>query len=275
MQTTVLADDFAVRIDGVDLSAPMDEAAFDALRDLWLQYKVAVFPGQDLEDGDLLSFTRRLGEPFVHVQSQLVSPDHEQVMYMSNQGASRTVHGELGWHTDQCYTPEPVFGTILYGVAVTETGGETQFADLSAAYDNLPDELRHRLERLTAVFAVEKPTYERQVPLTDEQRKAIPPVRHPIIRTHPYLDRKSLYISQNHINCIGDLSYDESEVLLAELVAIATRDGHVYTHRWTPRDVIMWDNTSVMHRRNDFPAEQRRFMKRTGFHFPKELRAPY
>ena len=234
-----------------------------------------MFPDQDLEDGDLLNFTRRLGEPFVHVQAQLVSPDHEQVMYMSNFEATRKVRGELDWHTDQSYTPEPVFGTILYGIEVTEDGGETLFADLSAAYDNLSDDLRQKLGRLTAVFSAEKPTHERRVPLTDAQRESIPDVRHPLVRTHPYLDRKSLYISPNHIKGIGDLSYENSEALLAELVAIATRDGHVYTHQWTPRDVIMWDNTSVMHRRNDFPPEQRRFLKRTGFHFPKELRTPY
>ena len=275
MQTTVLADDFAVRIDGVDLSTPIDDDAFGALRDAWLRYKVAVFPDQDLEDGEMLAFTERLGEPFVHVQSQLVSPDHKQVMYMSNQGPERTVRGELGWHTDQCYTPEPVFGTILYGIDVTETGGETLLADLSAAYKNLPATLRKRLEVTDAVFSVEKPTHERQVPLTDAQRKAIRDVRHPLIRTHPYLDRKSLYISPNHIKGIGDLSFEDSEALLSKLVTIATRDGHVYCHRWMPLDVIMWDNTSVMHRRNDFPPDQRRFLKRTGFHFPKELRAPY
>ncbi len=275
MRTTILASDFAVRIDDLDLSEPLDDETFDTLRDLWMRYKVAVIPGQKLEDDSLLAFARRFGPLFVHVQSQLVSPDHKEVMYMTNRGTKTPVKGELAWHSDQSYTPKPVFGTILYGIEIPDTGGETCFADLAAAYASLPDELRRRVDGLTAVYSPVKAGHNRRAKMTAEERAAVPDVPHPLVRTHPYLGTRALYLSPNHITTIGDLSLDASEALLRELVAHATRPPHVYCHEWSPGDLVMWDNASVMHRRNDFPADQARFMKRTGFHLPDELRVPF
>lgn len=275
MQTTVLASDFAVRIDGVDLSAPLDDAAFDALRSLWMQYKVAVIPEQTLEDDDLLAFARRFGPLFVHVQSQLVSSGHKEVMYMSNRGTKTPVKGELAWHSDQSYTPEPVFGTILYGVEVPDEGGETCFADLVAAYAALPDDLRRRVDGLTAVYSPVKAGHNRRATMTAEERARIPDVSHPLVRTHPYLGTRALYLSPNHIATIGDMPQAESEAFLQELLAYATQPAHVYCHEWRPGDVIMWDNASVMHRRGDFSPDKARFLKRTGFHLPEELRKPF
>ena len=275
MQTTILASDFAVKIEGVDLSKPVDDATFDELRSLWMQYKVALFPGQSLEDQELLAFAGRLGPIFKHVQSTLHTGDNKDVMYMSNRQQKALVQGELYWHTDQSYTPKPVFGTILYGIDIPSRGGETCFADLAATYDTLPDKLRRHVEGVTAVYAAEKAGHKRRVPLTEEERKKIRDVVHPLVRRHPYLGRKALYLSPSHIKAIGDLPEAESEELLGELTEHATKPERVYVHSWTPGDVIMWDNTSVMHRRNDFPAEERRFHKRTGFYLPDELATPF
>lgn len=275
MKATVMEKDFAVRIEDIDLSRPLDDATFDEVRRLWMLYKVALFPNQTLEDGDLAAFARRLGPLFVHVQAQLVSPEHKEVMYMSSQDPTAPVKGELAWHSDQSYTPQPVFGTILYGVEIPEEGGETCFADLAAAYEALPAALRERVDSVTAVYSPVKAGHERRAPLTPEQIAAISTATHPLVRTHPYLGRKALYLSPNHITTIGDLNEAETEELLAELVECATRAGHVYEHRWSEGDLIMWDNTSVMHRRKGFPAGARRFMKRTGFHLPEALRVPF
>jgi alpha-ketoglutarate-dependent taurine dioxygenase len=274
MQKTVLRSDFAVRIDGVDLADPLSDDDFSALRGLWMQYKVAVFPGQDLDDDALLAFTRRFGPLFVHVQSQLVSPDHPEVMYAMNRGTEAPVKGVLEWHTDQSYTPKPVFGTILYGITIPKEGGETCFADLVAAHDTLPDDLRARVERQTAVYSPIKKGHIRRHSLSANQLDEIPDVTHPMVRTHPYLDRKALYLSPNHMVAIGDLPDAEADALLAELTAHATQPEHVYCHSWSPGDILMWDNTSVMHRRNHFPHAEPRFHKRTGFYLPDELAVP-
>jgi taurine dioxygenase len=274
MQTTVMASNFAVKIEGVDLSEPLDDATFDAVRSAWMQYKVAVFPGQELEDGGLLSFAGRLGPIFKHIQSTLHTGEKD-IMYMSNRDQKALVQGELYWHTDQSYTPKPVFGTVLYGIEIPKEGGETCFADLAATYDTLPDRLRGRVEGERAVYAAEKPGHKRRITLSDEERKKIPPVVHPMVRTHPYLGRKALYLSPTHISKIGELSESESEELLAELTDHATKPERVYVHEWTPGDVIMWDNTSVMHKRNNFNPAERRFHKRTGFYLPAELSTPF
>lgn len=274
MQTRVLASEFAVRIDGVDLSQPLDDATFADIRRLWMQYKVAVFPGQALDDDALLAFAGRFGPIFRHAQSTLHSAEHGAVMYASNSGEAGRVTGELAWHSDQSYTPKPVFGTVLYGIEIPTDGGETCFADLSAAYDALPDDLRRRVDSATAVYSAEKRSHRRRKPLTEDERKRIPDVTHPLVRTHPYLGRKALYLSPMHMKAIGDLPEAESEALLADLTRHATEQSRLYVHRWTPGDLIMWDNTSVMHRRNHFPPEQPRFHKRTGFYLPDELATP-
>jgi taurine dioxygenase len=275
MRTTVLASDFAVRIEGVDLSKPLDDGTLDAVKRTWMDYKVAVFPGQTLEDADLLGFAGRLGPVFKHVQSTLHSEEYGQVMYMSSKAQKALVQGELDWHTDQSYTPKPVFGTILYGIEIPDSGGETCFADLAAAWRDLPDRLRPRVEGQTAVYSAEKPGHARRIPLTDAERAKIRDVVHPLVRTHPHLGRKALYLSPNHIKSIGDLPQEESDALLSELTAHAAAPSRVYVHEWTPGDVIMWDNTSVMHRRNHFDPGARRFHKRTGFYLPDELSVPF
>jgi putative 2-oxoglutarate oxygenase len=275
MRTTILASDFAVKIDGIDLAGTLDDATFNDIRGLWMQHKVAVFPGQTLDDDALLRFAGRFGPIFRHAQSTLHSPDYGEVMYMSNRQQKALVEGELGWHSDQSYTAKPVFGTILYGIEIPDDGGETCFADLSATYDALPDGLRRRVDAATAIYSAEKPGHKRRVALTDEERSRIPDVAHPLVRTHPYLGRKALYLSPMHIKAIEGLPPDESDALLADLTARATDPARVYVHRWTPGDVIMWDNTSVMHRRNHFAPEQPRFHKRTGFYLPDALAAPF
>ena len=108
--------------------------------------------------------------------------------------------------------------------------------------------------------------------MKDGQIKELSDIWHPLVRKHPYLNRKALYLSPNHITHIGDLSEEDSDTLLEELIIHASK--FVYSHRWTPGDVIMWDNTQVMHRRDSFPSKQPRFHKRTGFHLPEEMRTP-
>ncbi len=275
MHTTTLATGFAVKIEGVDLAAPMDDAALERLRALWMKFKIAVFPAQVLDDDALIAFTRRLGPLFVHAQTQLLSKRKEMMELSNVSEGERPITSELGWHSDQSYTPKPVFGTILYGVEAPQVGGETVFADLAAAYTSLPDALRERVEGVEAVYSASPTKSARDVPLNEEERARIVDVSHPLIRTHPYLNRKALYLSPTHIKTIGALSQAESARLIEELTAHAEKPEHLYRHKWTVGDVVMWDNTSVMHRRTAFGPEQRRHLKRTGFYLPDELATPF
>ena len=117
MEATVLQDNFAVRIDGIDLST-LDGGDLAEAKQLWMENKVAIFTGQDLDDEDLLAFTERLGPLFTHVQQNILGDGPDEVMYMSSMDKAAPVAGDLAWHSDQSYTPEPVFATILYGIII-------------------------------------------------------------------------------------------------------------------------------------------------------------
>jgi taurine dioxygenase len=271
---------FVVQIGGVDLSESLDEATMDTLRRAWLDNKVAVLRDQDLTDDDLLAFTERMGPLFIHVRSMFHSPDHPEIMFVSNLKEDGRLLGSLGdgdlsWHTDQSYTAKPCWGTLLYGIEVPAEGGNTYFADLQAAYDALPDDLRRAVEGRRAVYSVEAAVVSKKSPITPEQRARTPDVSQPLVRTHPYTGRKALYVSPNHYVRIEGMPQDEGDDLFSRLAAWIGRDAFVYTHRWQVGDVLFWDNAGVAHRRDAFPPTQRRFLKRTGFKLPDEVAVPF
>lgn len=280
LQTRLLGNGFAIEILGVDLAASPDDATLDEIRDLWMRNKVAVFRGQTIGDDALVDFTRRLGGLFVHVRDQFHAPDRPEIMYISNlKEAGRNLgalgNGDLRWHSDQTYMARPVWGTVLYAIEVPEDGGGTCFGDLVAAYAAMPAGLRAEVDGRTAVYSIHEAVTTRRMPLRADQIERSPDQHHPLVRTHPYLGHKALYLSPNHMTRIGDMSEADSKALVARLTEWAERPEFVYRHDWRVGDVVMWDNASVMHRRDAFPESQRRFLKRTGFHLPKELGAPF
>lgn len=279
MKSIILGHDFAIEFQDIDL-ATLDDAALGKIRDLWMRYKVAVFRDQQLSDEALVAFTRRLGPLHVHVRDQYHDTQHPEIMFVSNlQKDGRNLgslgNGDLRWHTDQSYTPKPVHGTMLYGVEVPDDGGATWFCDLAAAYAAMPDALRAEVEGETACYSGLKPDSTQSAPLRPDQIERIPDQRHPLVRTHPYLKYKTLYISPNHITQIGERDLAATEEMLDRLVDWAEQPRFTYRHEWRANDLVLWDNAAVMHRRDGFPTEQRRFLKRTGFHFPEELSTPY
>jgi taurine dioxygenase len=242
-----------------------------------MEHRVAVFPDQALDDDQLVALTERFGPLFVHAQSSLLTTcKRKEVMELSNlDGVARPVAHELDWHSDQTYTPQPVFGTILYGVVAPKQGGETLFSDLAGAYSTLPKHLRRQVEGVTAVYSAEPRPKVRETPLTQEERGRILECTHPWIRTHPYLQRKALYLSPLHIKTIAGLHEEKSMALLHELITHATGKDHIYRHTWSVGDLVMWDNTSVMHRRTSIPPGEKRYLKRTGFYLPDALATPF
>ena len=277
MKTTQLANGFATQIEDIDLSKPLDDDSFETIRDLWMENRIVVFPEQQLDDDQLVAFTERFGPLFVHAQASLLTTyKRKEVMELSNlDGVARPVEYELDWHTDQTYTPQPVFATILYGIVAPKEGGQTLFSDLVGAYASMHDDMKKKVDGVSAVYSAEPRPKTRETPLTEEEKARILDCAHPLIRTHPYLNRKALYLSPLHIKTIGNLSEDESFEFLKELTAHAIRPEHVYRHTWSVGDVVMWDNTSVMHSRTPMPSGEKRYLKRTGFYLPDELAVPF
>jgi taurine dioxygenase len=231
-----------VAIDGIDLSRPLppaDKAPIDAA---FLTHHVVVFPAQRLSREQQFAFAANFGEVAAHGMHR---PGAEAKRYavahvMSNLGADGRPTARLSraanyhWHTDKPYLPAPPLLTMLYAVELPTTGGDTEFANMTMAYNALPDATKARIAGLRVAFR----------PAFDDGR---PGADHPLVRTHPDTCRKSLYIG-NHSTGIVGWPEEEGRALLAELLAHATQPRFVYRHRWRLGDLVIWDNRVLLHR---------------------------
>jgi taurine dioxygenase len=273
-----LAETFVGEVSGVDLTR-LDAATAEAIKDYWLAHKVLVFHGQQLEEDDLVAFAERLGDVEIHLR-QTRTTGRREVMLVSNvkedgKPIGRLGNQELNWHMDQIFMAQPTAGTLLYAVSVTPEGGNTWFCDLGAAYETLSPGLRAKVDGQRAVHSAATADRRVGIQLTEEQKAQAPEVIHPLVRTHPLAREKGLYFSMNHTARIDGLSEEESLPLLDELRAHATQPRFVYAHRWQVGDLVLWDNAATMHRRDPFPDEYPRLMRRVGVNFPAELRVPF
>lgn len=258
-------------VHGIDLAAPLNEATFAAIRAAFNRHMLLRFPTQKLDEAALVSFSRRFGELQIHVLDEYRHPRFPEIYVLSNvdKATGRTTgyhpdRGTLVWHSDLSFQRRPALATILYGIAVPKTGGETLFADMCAAYAALTDDTKRRIAALRGVHDLDySRTRAGAQPMTEKQRAEAPPVDHPLVRIHPETGRKSLYIS-HHISRIEGMPDAESQRLLAELMAHATSPRFVYANRWQTGDVVMWDNRCTMHRATEYDAsEERRVIHRT------------
>jgi taurine dioxygenase len=159
---------------------------------------------------------------------------------------------------------------------VPATGGDTYWADCAAAYDRLPAATKRRIAGLRAVHDHGKVTMAYGLKTDEFQAKRSTRIEsHPIVRTHPITLRKSLYLAPTVVTHIEGLPVDESEAFLNELTAAITSPDLVYRHHWNAGDAVLWDNARVVHRRDRFPADQIRFMRRTTIRPPTEISIPF
>jgi len=267
-----------VRIDDI---ARFDEAAFSALRDLWVTHGILLFRDQELSEGAQTALSRRFGELEIHVRTEYLSPDFPEILFVSNmQKANGEPLGiladrDVGWHYDQIYLPKPALGSLLYAVKVPPEGGRTYFADMAAAYEALPDDLKQRIEGRRAVQSYEHFNRSYSVPTSKTQKVRTQDVTHPMVRTHPYSKRKSLYICPGMTTEIIGLPETESRDILDRLFEFSVRPEFVYAHDWQAGDGILWDNARTMHRRDPFDGRHPRLMKRTTILMPDALAAPF
>lgn len=264
-------------IEGLDLGALSDpdvEPVIEALG----RYGVIRFPRQQLSAGDLKSFSARLGEPEINVVGAFQEPGQPEVMILSNIVENGRPIGlaDAGqsWHADMSYSEVVAFANVLYAIQVPQRDGRplgaTEFCDMCAAYDDLPGEVKRQLDGKTALHDFDKfwemmrrrPGSTRP-PLSEAQRRAKPPVSHPIVLTHPISGRKALYANPGYTLRINELPEAESDRLLAFLFAHQTQDKYRYVLRWQARDVVVWDNLRVIHQAvADYGPNEHRLIKR-------------
>ncbi len=245
---------FGAIVSGLRLS-DLDDAAFTELYANWLDHALLVFPDQHLDKARQIAFAQRFGdlEPELeYVALSNVKPDGG-LRTSDDDDMVKILKGNMGWHQDSTYMPLQAKGAVFSAHIVPSSGGETAWADTAAGYDALDDTTRDRIAGLSAYHSL----YYSQMKAGYSQKEKDseyfgygfhdqdPPLR-PLIKTHPETGRTGLTIGR-HAYGIPGLEEDESEALLSALVDHVCQPPRVYQHRWTPGDVVIWDNRRLLH----------------------------
>lgn len=255
---------------GVKLANGVDDALFDAIYEAFLQYQVLLFGAQELPPGRQVEFARRFGEVQIHVMNQYHADGYPELYRLSNldeRGNPTGQHpdrGTLAWHTDGSWRTVTGQATMLYAEVVPEAGGETCFCDMYGAYERLSPEWKARIAPLRAVHNLDFSRTRRhgEDPMTEAQRREVPPVDHPIVRTHPDTGRKCVFLG-DHAETIAGMDYVAGRALIEALNTLIVHPDFTYTHRWSPGQLILWDNRCLLHRAGDYDlATQRRVIRR-------------
>jgi alpha-ketoglutarate-dependent 2,4-dichlorophenoxyacetate dioxygenase len=250
---------FAARVTGVDLAAlTPDETT--ALRDAIDTYSVLILPGQHLDDDHLLTLGKTFGDVEPPRNHRVVLRlKHGELADISNLDAnnqlrSRDDHRRLDslgnrlWHSDASFREVPGALSMLFAHVVPPVGGETEFADLRAAYDALPPDMQARIEGLTVEHSIFHSRGQLgHVDYTEAERAALPPVTHPLVRVHPGSKRKTLYMGAHASHIVG-WPMPDGRLLLRDLMEHATQREFVYRHAWQVGDLVIWDNRCTLHR---------------------------
>ena len=259
-------------ITGVDLRQPLDETGFEIIREAWNRHSVLVLRNQRIDDEQQVEFAKRFGA--LEETTFTVAADNLYIYKLSNVddagnvlpiGSRKRLFLDVNarWHTDSSFRPVPAMGSILSGRKVPEKEhGDTAFASMRVGYETLPEEKKRALEGLVAVH-----DYAYSVSLFDDglipqnEIDSVPPVRHPLVRTHPPTGLESLFVS-GHIEHIEGMPVEEGRALATELIEWCTRPEYVYRHRWSQYDLVMWDNRCTLHRATAIPTTEPRLMHR-------------
>jgi taurine dioxygenase len=250
--------------------AAIDDAIFPAVYEAFLAHQILLFRGQDLPPAAQVAFARRFGEVQVHVMDQYHASAYPELYTLSNldaEGKPSGAHpdrGTMAWHTDGSWQRVTGQATMLYAEQIPSSGGGTGFADMYAAYEALDPEEQARLAGLRAVHNLDFSRNRRhgEKPMSAAQRGKVPPVDHPIVRTHPETGRKCLFLG-DHAETIAGWDYaagrDFIEALNERIIALA----RIYTHRWQPGDLMVWDNRCLMHKAGSYDtAREARVIRR-------------
>ena len=265
-------------ITDTDLAQTLTDAEFRQILRALGDYGVLCFRRQKLETEEFARFGAMFGELEINVANLFHEPGFPQVMVLSNMTKDGKPVGlgdaGQGWHTDMSYSKDIALANVLYAIKVPKRDGrplgDTQFRNMQAAYEDLPDDIKRRLAGRTATHDFAKfwdmmrarPGSIRG-PLTPAQRAQKPPVQQPIFRTHPITGRTILYCNPGYAMRIDGLPEGESNELLEFLFAHQAKEKYFYAHRWAEGDVLMWDNIGTTHNAvPDYRADEPRYIRR-------------
>jgi alpha-ketoglutarate-dependent 2,4-dichlorophenoxyacetate dioxygenase len=278
IRVTPLHPHLGAEVTGIDLARPLAADEFAEIERAFNRHAVLVFPGQPLSDDQQIAFSRLFGpletspEYAGSKKSRLGRPEIADISNLDPEGRVMTAadqrllfnRGNQLWHTDSSFKYVPARCSLLSAREIPPAGGETEFADMRAAYDALPEEKKRALDGLVVEHSIFR---SRSLigfsEFNEEIQRELPPVPQLLVRRHPGSGRKTLYLASHASHIIG-WPVEEGRKLIEELIAFATEPRFVYQHRWRVGDLVMWDDRCTMHRGRPYDdTRYRRDMHRT------------
>lgn len=259
LQILPLSDVMAAEVIGIDLSEPLDPATQAAIHEAFLRHQLLVFRDQKLTKEQQVAFTEQFGTLERHTLRNRGASDSPFVHIVSNLDAEGKPSGVVKstmWHSDKSFRPEPSMATILHAVTLPPDGGDTCFANMYLAYDELSEAEKAELEGMKVVHSWELSRENIGRKMSQEEIDDAPPMSHPLARTHPETGRKALFMGM-HASHLEGMAMDEGRARIEALEAHATQPRFTYRHDWREGDVLMWDNRCLLHRADtNFDATQ-------------------
>jgi len=278
MKVTSSRQTLGATIEGLDLAKPLSDGDFDAVLRALGERGVVRFPRQKLTGRELADFSARFGKLEINVANAFQEPGIPEVMILSNVVENGKPIGlaDAGqdWHTDMSYSSTIALANVLYGIKIPRRDGKplgaTEFANMHAAYEGLPAEMKRDLEGMTVLHDFNKfwemmrrEKGSKRPPLTAAQKKAKPPVSHPVFLTHPVTKRKVLYANPGYSMRINELPDEESERTLEFLFKHQLKPEYRYAFHWQEGDVLMWEDIGTIHNAvADYGPGEHRLVKR-------------
>ena len=266
LQVNPMSGAIGAEVSGIDLSEELTDIEFSELESLFLQYEVLFFRDQPIPPEAHARFARRFGEPQCHEAYPHISGFPELTILENDKEHPSKI--EM-WHTDMTFRPCPPVGSILHGVVIPERGGDTLFASMSAAYDNLSETLQSFLSGLTAIHdfshgfreSLDEPGGRERL---GQMLSDNPPVEHPVIRTHPVTGKKGVFVNSLFTVEICGMKTKESDALLQFLYDHAVLPEHTCRFSWQPNSIAFWDNRITQHKPvNDYWPQRRKMQRIT------------
>ena len=263
-----LTNVLGAEVTGIDLSRQLDPETKRALYDAWIEHAVLVIRDQKLTPPQFADAARMFGDILEQQLKKFTLPDHPEVGTISSRDLP-IVDGKLhvrgeNYHTDHSNYPAPPKATTLHAVALPQFGGDTQFVDVRAAFDDLPEDTKRKIVNLRSPHVYESSQSPRKMAeLSAEERAKVPQTVQPLVIRHPESGRSALYVNTGRMEGVEGMPPDAAFKLIDELYEHATQSKYEYRHQWRAGDMVIWDNRSVMHQANaDYDPAEYRFLYR-------------
>lgn len=264
-----LGQTFFAEVRGVELANIADDDTYNAIREALLEHAVLLFSDQKLTDEEQERFSKWYGplevtfeDPDQYV-AHLSNVDEDGSVRDPGSRKSTFLRANQLWHSDSTVFQAPAQLSFLSAHEVTPEGGETEWADMNAAWEALPEQRKKELDGLVLEHDFQNSRLKAGHKFDEEQRKRWPPIKHPLVRFHQYTGKKSLYVGSQATHVVG-WPVDKGVALIDELIEFATQDQFIYTHKWSVNDLVIWDNQRVNHRGRHWDEEvYKRDLRRT------------